>query len=81
MAKKEFKVGELVTDPRYGKGKIQKIISTPGIMYPVEVVYDTNAEATYTSEGKYAHDDVHPTLIHGHFDEIVVKGIKPKIKS
>jgi hypothetical protein len=72
---KPFKVGDLVTDIKFGKGEVIEV--NDGRVYAVNVDFEDEA-ITFTRDGKYVGTSAFPTLIHGHHDELEVVPVKPK---
>ena len=52
----EFKVGDVVWDVIYGKGKVTACDHLGDATYPFEVVFDNGYEFWYTEDGKFGKD-------------------------
>lgn len=72
---KQFKVNDLITHVRYGKGIVIDIVIKD--MYPIKVQFKDSLES-FTKEGRYTIDEFAGGLIHGHHDEVKVVPVKPK---
>ena len=72
---KQFKVDDLVTHVKYGKGIVINIRIND--MYPIKVEFKDSLES-FTTEGRYTTDEFAGGLIHGHHDKVKVVPVKPK---
>jgi len=72
---KEFKIGDPVSDPRYGNGIIETIDND--LYHSVFVNFDEKKTATaYTVEGREDETDLIPMLYHGH--DLIFEAREPK---
>ena len=72
---KPFKINDLVTHVKYGKGIVIDIVIKD--IYPIKVQFKDRLES-FTKEGLYITWEFAGGLIHGHHDKVKVVPVKPK---